>query len=51
MAVDLRFIATGAKRVVDSRPLYAQIVVTDDCYRGCVCSRVRPASRSRSRPC
>ena len=35
MAVDLRFIATGAKRVVDSRPLYAQIVVTADCNLDC----------------
>jgi len=35
MAVDMRFILTGAKRVVDSRPMYAQLVVTDDCNLDC----------------
>ncbi|HAM36861.1 MAG TPA: hypothetical protein DEB40_10655 [Elusimicrobia bacterium] len=35
MAVDMRFVATGAKRVVDSRPMYAQMVVTDDCNLAC----------------
>jgi MoaA/NifB/PqqE/SkfB family radical SAM enzyme len=35
MAIDLRFVLTGAKRVFDSRPLYAQIVVTDDCNLTC----------------
>lgn len=35
MAVDFRFILTGAKRVFDSRPIYAQMVVTDDCNLSC----------------
>src|SRR4051812_8076105 len=35
MAVDKKFILTGAKRVVDSRPMYAQVVVTDDCNLTC----------------
>ena len=35
MAVDLRFVLTGAKRVFDSRPMYAQLVVTDDCNLTC----------------
>jgi MoaA/NifB/PqqE/SkfB family radical SAM enzyme len=45
MAVDLRFIATGAKRVVDSRPLYAQIVFTDDCNLDCAyCDEYAPGA-------
>jgi len=35
LAVDLRFIVTGAKRVLDARPFYAQVVVTDDCNLDC----------------
>jgi len=35
MAVDLRFVLTGAKRVFDSRPMYAQLVVTDNCNLTC----------------
>jgi MoaA/NifB/PqqE/SkfB family radical SAM enzyme len=35
MAVDWRFVLTGAKRVFDSRPMYAQLVVTDDCNLDC----------------
>jgi MoaA/NifB/PqqE/SkfB family radical SAM enzyme len=35
MAVDSQFVLTGAKRVVDSRPMYAQVVVTDDCNLTC----------------
>jgi MoaA/NifB/PqqE/SkfB family radical SAM enzyme len=35
MAVDARFMLTGAKRVFDSRPMYAQVVVTDDCDLTC----------------
>jgi len=35
MAVDFRFVLTGAKRVFDSRPMYAQVVVTDDCNLAC----------------
>lgn len=35
MAVDGQFILTGAKRVLDSRPMYAQVVVTDDCNLTC----------------
>jgi MoaA/NifB/PqqE/SkfB family radical SAM enzyme len=35
MAVDGRFLLTGAKRVIDSRPMYAQVVVTDDCNLTC----------------
>ncbi|MBI5240873.1 MAG: radical SAM protein [Elusimicrobia bacterium] len=35
MAVDMRFVLTGAKRVFDSRPMYAQLVVTDDCNLTC----------------
>ncbi|MBI4676526.1 MAG: radical SAM protein [Elusimicrobia bacterium] len=35
MAVDGRFVLTGAKRVLDSRPFYAQMVVTDDCNLRC----------------
>ncbi|MBI5624687.1 MAG: radical SAM protein [Elusimicrobia bacterium] len=33
--MDLRFVATGAKRVVDSRPFYVQMMVTDDCNLRC----------------
>ena len=35
MAVDWRFVLTGAKRVFDSRPMYAQLVVTDACNLTC----------------
>ncbi len=35
MGVDWRFVATGAKRVFDSRPMYAQVIVTDDCNLTC----------------
>ncbi|MDD5656292.1 MAG: radical SAM protein [Elusimicrobia bacterium] len=35
MAVDLRFVLTGAKRVFDSRPMYAQLMVTEDCNLAC----------------
>lgn len=35
MGVDRLFLLTGAKRVVDSRLMYAQVVVTDDCNLTC----------------
>ena len=35
MGLDARFIMTGAKRVFDSRPMYAQVVVTDNCNLTC----------------
>ncbi len=35
MSVDWRFVLTGAKRVFDSRPMYAQMMVTDDCNLRC----------------
>ncbi|MDD5629558.1 MAG: radical SAM protein [Elusimicrobia bacterium] len=35
MAVDARFVLTGAKRVFDSRPMYAQLMVTEDCNLRC----------------
>jgi MoaA/NifB/PqqE/SkfB family radical SAM enzyme len=35
MGVDRQFMLTGAKRVLDSRPMYAQVVVTDDCNLTC----------------
>jgi MoaA/NifB/PqqE/SkfB family radical SAM enzyme len=45
MAIDLRFVLTGAKRVFDSRPLYAQIVVTDDCNLTCAyCDEYTPGA-------
>src|SRR5215467_11680878 len=45
MAVDLRFILAGAKRVFDSRPLYAQVVVTDDCNLTCAyCDEYTPGA-------
>src|SRR3989304_4492148 len=31
----MKFVLTGAKRVADSRPMYAQVVVTDDCNLTC----------------
>ena len=34
MGLGLRFVLTGAKRVVDSRAMYAQVVVTDDVPAG-----------------
>lgn len=45
MAVDMRFVATGAKRVVDRRPMYAQVVVTDDCNLTCAyCDEYTPGA-------
>lgn len=45
MAVDLRFVLTGAKRVFDSRPMYAQVVVTDDCNLACsYCDEYAPGA-------
>ncbi len=45
MAVDKKFILTGAKRVVDSRPMYAQVVVTDDCNLTCsYCDEYTPGA-------
>jgi MoaA/NifB/PqqE/SkfB family radical SAM enzyme len=45
MAVDKRFVLTGAKRVVDSRPMYAQVVVTDDCNLTCsYCDEYTPGA-------
>lgn len=45
MAVDKRFVLTGAKRVFDSRPLYAQVVVTDDCNLTCAyCDEYAPGA-------
>jgi len=45
MAVDSRFILTGAKRVFDSRPMYAQVVVTDDCNLTCAyCDEYTPGA-------
>jgi len=45
MGVDRQFILTGAKRVIDSRPMYAQVVVTDDCNLSCTyCDEYIPAS-------
>jgi|SRR5215472_3258995 len=45
MAVDLRFILTGAKRVFDARPLYAQVVVTDNCNLTCAyCDEYTPGA-------
>jgi uncharacterized radical SAM superfamily Fe-S cluster-containing enzyme len=35
VALGIRFMLTGAKRVVDSRAMYAQVVVTDDCNLTC----------------
>ncbi len=46
MAVDFRFVLTGAKRVFDSRPMYAQVVVTDDCNLTCsYCDEYTPGAR------
>jgi len=45
MAVDVRFVLTGAKRVFDARPMYAQIVVTDDCNLTCsYCDEYTPGA-------
>ncbi|MFA6004068.1 MAG: radical SAM protein [Elusimicrobiota bacterium] len=33
--MDFRFVLTGAKRVFDSRPMYAQVMVTEDCNLRC----------------
>src|SRR5262245_8605023 len=45
MGVDLRFVLTGAKRVLDSRPMYAQVVVTDDCNLACqYCDEYTPGA-------
>ncbi len=47
MAVDSRFVITGAKRVFDSRPMYAQVVVTDDCNLTCkYCDEYTPGGPS-----
>jgi MoaA/NifB/PqqE/SkfB family radical SAM enzyme len=47
MGVDRRFILTGAKRVIDSRPMYAQVVVTDDCNLTCTyCNEYIPGGPS-----
>src|SRR5208282_5030782 len=47
MAVDGRFVVTGAKRVFDSRPMYAQVVVTDDCNLTCsYCDEYTPGGPS-----
>ncbi|MFA6030909.1 MAG: radical SAM protein [Elusimicrobiota bacterium] len=35
MPVDARFLVTSSKRVVDGRPYYAQVIVTDDCNLRC----------------
>ncbi len=45
MAVDWRFVLTGAKRVIDSRPMYAQVAVTDDCNLACAyCDEYAPGA-------
>jgi MoaA/NifB/PqqE/SkfB family radical SAM enzyme len=45
MSIDARFVATGAKRVFDSRPMYAQVVVTDDCNLSCTyCDEFKPGA-------
>ncbi len=45
MGLPLRFVLTGAKRVFDSRPLYAQVVVTDDCNLTCTyCDEYTPGA-------
>ena len=45
MAVDLKFVLTGAKRVFDHRPMYAQVVVTDDCNLTCsYCDEYTPGA-------
>ena len=45
MAMDLRFLAAGAKRVFDSRPMYSQVVVTDDCNLNCTyCTEYTPGA-------
>jgi len=47
MGVDKRFLLTGAKRVLDSRPMYAQVVVTDDCNLACAyCDEYTPGGPS-----
>ena len=45
MAVDSKFVLTGAKRVLDSRPMYAQVAVTDDCNLTCsYCDEYTPGA-------
>ncbi len=45
MAVDAKFVLTGAKRVMDDRPMYAQVVVTDDCNLTCsYCDEYTPGA-------
>jgi MoaA/NifB/PqqE/SkfB family radical SAM enzyme len=45
MGVDRQFMMTGAKRVIDSRPMYAQVVVTDDCNLTCdYCDEYTPGA-------
>lgn len=47
MAVDGQFLLKGAKRVLDSRPMYAQVVVTDDCNLTCdYCDEYTPGGPS-----
>jgi len=47
MGVDSRLILTGAKRVIDSRPMYAQVVLTDDCNLSCTyCDEYLPGGPS-----
>lgn len=41
----MTFILTGAKRVLDSRPMYAQVVVTDGCNLACsYCDEYTPGA-------
>lgn len=45
MSVDWRFVLTGAKRVLDSRPMYAQVAVTDACNLNCAyCDEHNPGA-------
>jgi len=45
VAVDKRFVLTGAKRVFDARPFYAQVAVTDDCNLACsYCDEYAPGA-------
>ena len=51
MGVDAQFVMIGAKRVVDSRPMYAQMVVTDDCNLTCTyCDEYSPGAPNISLP-
>src|SRR5258708_30856705 len=45
MAGDVRFVLRGVKRVFDSRPMYAKLVVTDDCNLTCsYCDEYTPGA-------